>query len=313
MENRAHALATGIFILAAIAATAAVFWWMSGQREITAQYLLVSSKSLTGLNPQATVRFRGVRAGRVEEISIDPDDRRKILVRISIAEGFPIMKSTSAKLNYQGVTGIAYVQLDDDGSSDGPLLSSGAKLARIPLQPSDFESFSSAAQEVLTQANALVGRLNVLLGEDNLKHVGNALASLDGAAARLDGTMKAMPEVISALKQTLSASNIKNLQTTLANLERASSDAAPALADLRKLMASLQSLGKRVDGLSTDAADGLVGNTLPRLNALIDDLSGTSRQLSRTLAEIERSPQSLVFGLPPPSPGPGEPGFKPPR
>lgn len=313
MENRAHALATGIFIVAALAATAAVFWWMSGQREITAQYLLVSSKSLTGLNPQATVRFRGVRAGRVEDISIDPDDRRKILVRVSITEGFPIMKSTSAKLNYQGVTGIAYVQLDDDGSSDVPLVSSGAKLARIPLQPSDFESFSSAAQEVLTQANALVGRLNVLLGENNLKHVGSTLASLDSAAARLDGTMKAMPEVMAALKQTLSAANIKNLQTTLANLERASSDAAPALADLRKLMASLQSLGKRVDGLSADAGNGLMGDTLPRLNALIVDLSGTARQLSRALAEIERSPQTLVFGPPPPRPGPGEPGFKPPR
>lgn len=313
MENRAHALAAGLFILLALLSTALAVWWMSGQREITAQYLLVSSRSLTGLNPQATVRFRGVRAGKVQDISVDPSDRRKILVRISVTEGFPIMKSTRAQLNSQGVTGLAYVQLDDDGSSNEPLVGSGGELARIPLQESDFDSLSNGAREVMKQAGTLVAKLNAALDAGMLDRVGSTLASLDGAAKKLDESMKPLPEVMAGLKRVLSDPNLKSLQSTLANVERATGHAAPAMENLRALLASLQSLGQRVETLSATAGSDLAADTLPRMNGLITDLSATSRGLSRVLAELERSPQSLVFGAPVAAPGPGEPGFDMPQ
>ncbi|MGB0129081.1 MAG: MlaD family protein [Rhodocyclaceae bacterium] len=313
MENRAHALAAGIFIVFALISTAVAVWWMSGQREITAEYILVSSRSLTGLNPQATVRFRGVRAGKVQDISVDPADRRRILVRISVTEGFPIMKSTRAQLNYQGVTGIAYVQLDDDGSSNEPLMGDEGQLARIPLQESDMDSLSSGAKDVLKQVGLLVGKLNGALDGGALAHVGSTLASLDGAAKKLDEAMKPLPEVMAGLKRVVSDPNVKSLQATLANVERATGHAAPALENLRTLLASLQSLGKRADALSATAGNELTGDTLPRMNGLIADLSATSRGLTRVLGELERSPQSLVFGSPAATPGPGEPGFEMPK
>ncbi|MGB0129302.1 MAG: MCE family protein, partial [Rhodocyclaceae bacterium] len=85
------------------------------------------------------------------------------------------------------------------------------------------------------------------------------------------------------------------------------------LENLRTLLASLQSLGKRADALSATAGNELTGDTLPRMNGLIADLSATSRGLTRVLGELERSPQSLVFGSPAATPGPGEPGFEMPK
>jgi phospholipid/cholesterol/gamma-HCH transport system substrate-binding protein len=313
MENRAHALAAGIFIVCALVSAAVAVWWMSGRREITAEYILVSGRSLTGLNPQATVRFRGVRAGKVQDISVDPVDRRKILVRISVTEGFPIMKSTRAQLNYQGVTGIAYVQLDDDGSSNEQLAGVGGELARIPLEESDLESLSNGARDVMKQSAILVGKLNAALDGNTLGHVGTTLASLDSAAKKLDEAMKPLPEVMAGLKRAVSDPNVKRLQSTLDNLERATGHAAPALQDLRRLMGSMQSLGQRVDSLSATAGNEFAGDTLPRMNGLIADLSATSRGLTRVLAELERSPQSLVFGVPVSPPGPGEAGFDMPK
>jgi phospholipid/cholesterol/gamma-HCH transport system substrate-binding protein len=313
MENRAHALAAGIFIVCALLSAAVAVWWMSGRREITAEYILVSGRSLTGLNPQATVRFRGVRAGKVQDISVDPADRRKILVRISVTEGFPIMKSTRAQLNYQGVTGIAFVQLDDDGSSNEPLAGAGGELARIPLEESDLESLSNGARDVMKQSAILVGKLNAALDGVALSHVGTTLASLDSAAKKLDESMKTLPQVMAGLQRVVSDPNVKRLQSTLANLERATGHAAPALENLRTLLASLQSLGQRVDALSAVAGSELASDTLPRVNGLIADLSATSRGLRRVLSELENSPQSLVFGAPAATPGPGESGFNMPK
>jgi phospholipid/cholesterol/gamma-HCH transport system substrate-binding protein len=74
MENRAHALAAGIFtILLGIAAAIAI-WWLGQSDESTTRYVLETRRNVTGLNVQAQVRYRGIRAGKVQ--AIEPDEKR---------------------------------------------------------------------------------------------------------------------------------------------------------------------------------------------------------------------------------------------
>lgn len=87
MENRAHALAAGIFVLLLGLCVALAAWWFAGKRESSREILLVTQRNVTGLNPQSQVRFRGIRAGKVVDIALDPQDRRSILVRISVQIG----------------------------------------------------------------------------------------------------------------------------------------------------------------------------------------------------------------------------------
>ena len=49
--------------------------------------------------------------------------------------------------------------------------------------------------------------------------------------------------------------------------------------------------------------------TMPRVNVLIDDLARETRALGRVVNTLGEQPQSIVFGTPPGTPGPGEPGF----
>jgi len=309
MESRAHALAAGIFAVALGLAAAFAVWWLSGKREATEEYLVVSRKSLTGLNSQGTVRYRGVRAGKIQDVRLDPEDRRNILVRIRIGKDFPITRSTTAQINFQGVTGLAYVQLDDDGSSDEPLTAPAGELPRIPLKSAGVESLTEAAPRVLAQVQVLIGRITELLSERNLARIDGTLANLEAASAGLRDAMSAAPEVAARLKQVASDSNIRRLNAILANLERTSAETAPLAAELRQLVASLQLASKRVEAIGADAGGELTSNTLPRVNALLEDLASTSRQLGRLLQELEKSPQVLLFGRSAQRPGPGEAGF----
>jgi len=121
MENRAHALAAGLFvILLGLAVTVAV-WWFGGTRAETRDVVLVTSRNVTGLNPLAQVRFRGISTGKVISIKLDPQNARDILVLIRVDAALPLTKGTTAQLNFQGITGLAYVQLEDSGKSSEPL------------------------------------------------------------------------------------------------------------------------------------------------------------------------------------------------
>ena len=118
MENRAHALAAGLFTLVLGAALAAVALWFSKDELRLIPYAMATTSPVTGLKVEAPVRYRGVDVGKVDDISIDAANSGRVQIRIGEREGTPITKSTYAQLGCQGITGLAYVLLGDDGDPD---------------------------------------------------------------------------------------------------------------------------------------------------------------------------------------------------
>lgn len=309
MESRAHALAAGIFTLLLGLAVAVSAYWFSGRREATNEYVLFTKGNVSGLNTQAQVRFRGIRAGKVQDIELDPQDPRNILITISIDADLPVTRGTTARLNYQGVTGLATILLEDKGDNPEPLAGTGDGLPRIALQQSFMDSLGENAGELMTQMRQVAERTTALLSEQNVKRIGQTLANVESATAGLSGSMKDLPQLMASLKQALSEENMKRLSTTLANLEKVSGEAAPLAADLRSLIANLQGVAKKIDALAGEAGGEIAQTTVPRLNVLLQELSVNSRQMTRLLDQIEESPNMLIFGRGAPRPGPGEAGF----
>ena len=105
MENKSHAFFAGLFALVFGAAAILAIYWLSGGRNVTHDYVVVTKQNVSGLNPQAQVRYRGIRVGKVSEIHLDPEDSSNTLVTIQIRDDVPLTTGTVAKLNYQGIPG----------------------------------------------------------------------------------------------------------------------------------------------------------------------------------------------------------------
>ncbi len=308
MENRAHALAAGLFTLILSLAVAVSVWWLSGNREATQDILLVAKGSVDGLSAQSQVRFRGLRVGKVQAISIEEGEMHRILVTVRIARSVPLTTTTTAKLNTMGVTGLAYVQLDE-GKGGRAVSRQAGVMPELSLEPSNVAALSDSATEIAGHLKQLVAKVNRFLDAGNLAQLDRTLDHLEGVASGMNNTMKQAPLLLADLRRALNDENMKNLQTSLTNLSKASGEAGPLLTDARKALAQLESLGRRLEEMSSEGGGELASGSLPRLNRLMQDVSSSSRQLSRVLTQIERSPQSLLLGRPAPAPGPGEPGF----
>lgn len=309
MESRAHAFAAGIFILLLGLASALAVFWLSGKREATSEYVLVTRGNVSGLNTQAQVRFRGIRAGKVQDIELDPKDPRNILITIGIDADLPMTRGTTARLNYQGVTGLASVLLEDKGENPEPLTGADGEPPRIALQANFMDDLGENAMALMTQMRQVAERTGVLLSDQNVKRISRTLANIEDASSGLSGSMKELPQVVAALRKALSEENLKRLGNVLANLEKVSGEAAPLASDLRSLVATLQGVGRKLDALSGEAGGEITQNTLPRLNVLLQELSVNSSQMTRLLDQIEESPNMLIFGREARRPGPGEAGF----
>lgn len=305
MENKSHALAAGIFtILFGIAAAVAI-WWLGQSDAATTTYILETRRNVTGLNVEAQVRYRGIRAGKVEAIEPDEADPRLILVRISVDDRFKLTRGSTAQLGYQGVTGLAYVQIEDAGTSSEPLVGKGGEPARIALRPTLFDTLGDKAGDIVDQIGTVSLRLARLLDE---KNVNNLARALENVAAASDG-LREMPVILASVREALSESNLRNLRQILAHVEKTAGESAPLTAEMRELVKSMSVLSRRFDQLTSSAGDELTTGMLPRANALMRELATNSRQLSRVLDGLESNPQMLIFGRGAAAPGPGEAGF----
>ncbi|MDD5297160.1 MAG: MlaD family protein [Rhodocyclaceae bacterium] len=312
MEDRAHALIAGLFTLILSLAVAVSVWWLSGNREATQDVLLVAKGGVEGLSAQSQVRFRGLRVGKVLSVTIEPEEPHRILVTVRIYRTVPISSSTMAKLNTMGVTGLAYVQLDERTGGKPIAVSPGA-LPRLDLEPSNVAALSDSVTEIAVHLRQIVAKVNAFFDPGNIAQIDRTLDHLEAASAGLERTLKEAPLLLADMRRALSEDNLKNLHAGLANLAKASGEAAPLLMEARKTLSHLESLGRRLDEMSTETGGEITAGSLPRLNRLMQDVSASSQQLSRVLGQIERSPQSLLFGRPAPAPGPGEPGFQSPK
>jgi len=308
MENKAHALLAGLFTLLLLIAAVLIALWFNRDKGGRVPYEMVTKLSIPGLNPQATVRYRGLEVGRVEAINFDPMVPGQILVRLSVKPDTPITKSTYGTLGYQGVTGLAYVQLDDDGSNPVRVQSSKDNVARIEMRESLFDKLQVKGLAILEKTEQLTERFNNLLSPDNQKAVIAAFEHVSRAADEVE----TIP---------------KRLQPTLDKMPALTAQADQALLSIQKLAEDTRTLSKNLDKLSTslqapDGAFARVSNAADRVGSAADriedrivpltrDLQSSSRSINRTLDQLHERPQSLLFG-PGTAPGPGEPGFNAP-
>ncbi len=314
MENKSHALAAGTFVLLLTALLIALAVWLTRDSRQFRVFELASSSAVTGLQPQASVRFKGVPVGKVTAIGLDPQVSGQVLVRIAINEQAPITSSTFATLGFQGVTGLAFVQLDDSGDSHEMLQSSERRPQRIPMRPSLLSKLSDQGVQILSQLEEATRRVNLLLAPANQQNLMSALASMGQAANGINKVSLVSAEALPQLIQEASAT-LKIVKDTSVRVGESADEARGSARAFRTVTERMNEAGGMLDQVATGsqtlerAGQNLNGSTLPRANRALEDAARSARQLGRAASTLSENPRSLLFGNTAAPPGPGEPGF----
>jgi phospholipid/cholesterol/gamma-HCH transport system substrate-binding protein len=314
MESRAYALITGLFVLGIAGCIA--FWaqWLAKTPLARTDYRVVATGPVSGLNPEAQVRYRGMGVGRVKSIALDPKDPRRILVNVEVDDTIPVTKGTYAQLGMEGITGIAYVHLLDDYKDMQPAAKAADGVAELPLRPAFFDMLSDSAEGAMKDARELMASLNGLLAGENRKRIAATLASLEKITANLETASARLPNTVANAEAWLSEGNRKQAESALARVNEAAK-AMPDLArETQQLIKDARELVAQVGKLSNEAnstAGALRDDTLPRVNALAESVERGAARVGRMASSIDRQPESLIWGKTPVvRPGPGEKGFE---
>jgi len=314
MENRSYAIAVGLFTLLLGFALVFSYWWLAGAKQSIAEYVVVSSLPVTGLSVESSVKFRGVEVGKVTKITLDSQTKTNIVINIQIVESLRLSKETYAELHMQGITGLAYVDLNDVSTS-APNLEAGG---RIPLRPSLIDKLVERGPMLVAQietllktSNEAADAANKFLNKIDSEKLNKTLANLERATDKLEPMLGSITTAANRVSSMASEKSQLQLTQTLLSVQKTADDARPLLVELDDTAKEFKGMARDIKQNANQLSTALESETLPQLHQLTQNLNRDVSHFGQLIDMLEDNPQSLIFGSPEAMPGPGEAGFNP--
>ena len=304
MEEKINFAVVGLFVLVlGVGLIGGVLWFSSGKsyRTVYDIYLAYMNESVSGLNLNAQVTYRGVEVGRVQKIALAPGNVEQVQLTLAIERGTTVKVDTVAVLQTQGLTGLAYVELTG-GKRDSPALQrqDDEDYPVIKSAPSLIKRLDSAVTALLTNLNRTSENFNALMDEDNRSAMKKTLADV-----------RVLSQTLAARSAAIDASLV-NASRTMENTARLT-DELPQLA--QRVQHSADAFDRMANELArtgTSASSALddarrfTDGTLPEIHQLTLELRDLTNSLRRVSSGLEQNPSVLLYGKPAAKRGPGE-------
>ncbi len=269
-----------------------------------------------GITPGGTVRYAGLKAGRVTGVRVDPEDSTRVEIKFTVTPGIPVKTDSVAKITALGALDENFIELSA-GTKDAPLappgsvIKSGETLGIADLGDL-IGGLAPVARETLEGLNQRIGelkvtvaRVNDLLNDGNRQNVGSALANLNGGLVNVRSMLtEERPKISTTLSNVQGASAkfaplLDNLQAAIKNANETLSNANSLLVDNHQdIRASIVALHQALDNASAMITQlkGTMSYETVNVDQTMDNVRDATDNLKELTEGVKRRPSVLIRG-----------------
>ena len=180
-------------------------------------YLIKTTYSVNGLELGSPVKYKGVSVGKVKSIEVNWENPSEILIFVDIDERLRIDGRVYATLGLQGITGLAYISLEE---SKEPLpIEKEGEYYVIPFKPSTFQEISDFIPNMLSEVHKLMKDLRKFVNSIDTKAINQAVRIADKTLKNLNTKIDLLAQRIIKLQKDLSSLIVKG-EDTLVNVDK---------------------------------------------------------------------------------------------
>lgn len=261
----------------------------------TNKKLYVVYENVAGLESSAPVTLNGLKIGKVNSITINPDG--KLLVELQIATDFPISKSSIAEIYDSGLVGGREISIqvnleDKNYTSSGDYLKASSKLGLTDALAKEIVPLKDKIEKLLENANVLFENVNNILDEKAKANLQNTISELNTTMIEFRGASTNLNQLLATNKSKLD-NTFTNLDKTVANFEVISDSLASA--NLGKTVKNLEKTLANVDKLLADMEQG--NGTMGKLfkdETMYNNFTKASSELELLLQDLRLNPTRYI-------------------
>ena len=300
MDRDSNYVAVGAFVLLVIAmAVSFVFWYTDQQDKRTYQrYEIYFPGSVSGLTAGSPVRYLGVDVGKVVRIGLDPQQRKTVQVIADIESTAPIDDRTRASLSLQGVTGLLFVDLEQDPKAESTgALEQGQRYPMIRSRRSDFDVLLSNLPALTTHLVELADHFNQVFSDENVRSLKATLDNARLASERLPNTVREVQLLVADVRRTT-----QEVEGTVGELrgviQQDSPDLKAAMANIRQISDNLARTTQRLNSFVAENEPDVsrfTRQSLPELEQLLRESRQAVRDFRDLSRSLKRDPSQLIY------------------
>jgi len=300
MDRDTNYVVVGAFVLLVTTMAASFVYWYTEQREKRTyeRYEIDFLGTVSGLTKGSPVRYLGVDVGKVVRLELDPQQPKRVRVIVDVESAAPIDARTLASLSLQGITGLLYIDLEQDPKATiGGPLAQGDRYPVIRSAPSDFDVLLSSLPALAARTGELVDRFNRVFSDENVHAFDAILDNARLVSARLPETVH---DVQLLVADTRRASH--EVEGAAADLRRMTNAAAPnieaALANVRHVTEKLADTSDHLDRFVAENEPGLsrfTQQSLPEFDRLLREARDAARDFDDLSRSLKQNPAQLLY------------------
>ena len=327
MKTKISPAAVGMFILGALALFVVLFLSFGGSNVFAqpSRFLIYFDESVSGLDPGAPLKVNGVRIGRVAAVNVRYDlATRKALVQtvceinrnvltdnagvtIDLTSAAQlrglIERGLRARLNFTGITGLLFVELDFEDPVKYPADPRfvAESLPVVPAIPSPIAEVQQSVIEIVANLKkvdfaALSKDIRTLLTTATQKV--NEL-DLKGLSERMGNAAQSVTAFVESPEAKLAFANLnQTLTDARAAIAKIDGQVGPVSDDLKRTLAEAQAALKSLSG-AADTTRRFVqaqGNVGDELTQSLRQMADAAAAIERLADAVQRDPSSLIVG-----------------
>jgi phospholipid/cholesterol/gamma-HCH transport system substrate-binding protein len=300
MDRDANYVAVGAFVLLVVAMALSFVFWYTDQQDKRSyrRYEIYFQGTVSGLSNGSPVRYLGVDVGKVVRIMLDPLERKRVLVIADVDSTAPIDGRTQASLSLQGVTGLLFLDLQQDKNvTASGSLAQGQNYPIIRSVPSDFDVLLSSLPALATHAIELVDHFNQVFSDENVRAIHVTLENARLASERLPPAVRGIQDLIADVRRAsqeieMAAGEVHGLA------KRTAPDLEAALTNVRHVTESLAATSDHLDRFVADNEPGLsrfTGQSLPQFEQLLRESRAAARDFRDLSRSLKQNPSQLLY------------------
>jgi phospholipid/cholesterol/gamma-HCH transport system substrate-binding protein len=260
MEYRKNEIRAGIVILTSFVILVVMLVSVSdlqGLFKKRKEYKALFSVS-EGLEKNASVRYAGIRIGRVKNVRVVPELGGKVEITLEVYAEAVIKEDARASIKTLGLVGRKHVEVSGGSPAANPLAPGGTIQSDEALK---IEDLTRTGMEIATKVKHIAVSLDRLLGDPALsRNIKGTLQNVESATQNIkeiteskdqvSEAIRALPEIVKKLD-----ANLENLKAVMEKTEALLGRTDALLADNRKQLDEVIENSKQISGNLKELTD----------------------------------------------------------
>jgi phospholipid/cholesterol/gamma-HCH transport system substrate-binding protein len=293
MAGKTSKFMVGLFVTLGLIITVVAIIWVGATKyfEKGNIYVTYFDESVQGLQADSIVKYRGVDAGRVEQIRVAPDNRLiAVVMKLNLKNN--LSKTMVAQLKVAGITGLVYVELDRASKED---LEKAPKIG-FPAEYPVIASKHSEIAKIMSGVNTAINKMNEIDTQGISNQVKSTAAEIEiffkgkdmqAILANLKATTASLKDASARMDKTMASGRIDDVLLETKNTLKETKALALTLQEQIRAMHLPETVGK------TEAV------IASQVRATSENLKRVSEKMEGFASRINDRPPDLLFGKPP--------------